>query len=173
MQIIAKYARATLSSNLRDDAHHHDTAALAAAALCEGEGSAGIGSILWRVKYANDAARYAELLEKWGAIVKTKAAVRKWPSHISPPVVARIALDYFLADICPACGGRGYQLLPDVARPVLSDVPCGDCDGRGARPLACERRLMDYCRDMVESLADIERATAGRVMRKLAGEMGE
>lgn len=170
MQIIERYARSAQSSNLRDNEHNHQTEPLAAAALCEGVGVAKIGAILWRVKYSNDATSYKSLLEKWSDIVKDKSISRKWPSHIVPATVAKTSLDYFLNDTCPVCLGRGHPLI-DGARPVLSDDDCDHCQGQGKRPMDCNGRLRDYCRDMVETLSEIQRYAASQVMKKLSDNM--
>ena len=50
MNVIEKYTSALGSSNLCDDAHHHSTEVLAAAALCR-----DLGTKLFRVTYAGDA----------------------------------------------------------------------------------------------------------------------
>ncbi|MDC8759045.1 hypothetical protein [Janthinobacterium fluminis] len=118
MNVIQKYTRALGSSNLRDDAHHHSTEVLAAAALCH-----DLGTKLFRVKYAGDATSYPALLEAWREVVITKAAHRTWPADVSPAKVARLSLDHWLNDVCLACTGRGYEPVRGKAS-TMSDVPC-------------------------------------------------
>ncbi|HEX8957677.1 MAG TPA: hypothetical protein VF798_15460 [Burkholderiaceae bacterium] len=168
MGIVERYCRATQSSNLMDDAQHHSTEALAAVALSD-LGINGIGNLLFRVKYANDATSYHRLAAKWEAIVIGKAANRKWPSHVPPKKVAQLALAHFLNDVCRGCSGKGH--LPINGAPVLSDEPCPVCDGRGTVDVDCERRLEDYVRDMVESLNEMVRHAGALALRKLAGAM--
>ena len=60
MNVIEKDTRATSASNLRDDAHHHQTEVLAAAAL-----SGGIGTLLFRAKWGGDASTIPARRERW------------------------------------------------------------------------------------------------------------
>ncbi|MBV8666716.1 MAG: hypothetical protein JO269_09550 [Burkholderiaceae bacterium] len=169
MGIIGKYARATQSSNLMDDELHHNTEPLAAVALSGGADINAIGNLLFRVKYANDATSYNHLLESWIKIVAGKAVTRKWPSHILAPIVAKVSLDHFLNDVCPACSGKGH--LPIFGAPILSDDPCRVCDGRGTLKVSADRRCIKQVEDMVETLNDFVRMAAGNAMRKLADDM--
>jgi hypothetical protein len=159
------------SSNLRDDAQHHNTEPLAAVALSGGQGVLAIGNLLFRTKYANDATSYPELLAKWKVIVAAKAAHRKWPKHIVAAKVANMSLDHFLNDVCPVCTGRAHVPIENGGRAVLSDRPCPACQGTGTKPLQCEPNWKDYILDMVESLNDITRNAADVAMRKLARDM--
>jgi hypothetical protein len=170
MGIVEKYCRATQSSNLKDDAQHHSTEALAAVALSD-LGFNGIGNLLFRVKYANDATSYRRLAERWETIVLAKSQHRKWPSHVPPKKVAELALAHFLNDVCPGCSGKGH--LPLDAAPILSDDPCPVCAGRGTVDVDCERRLEDYVKDMVESLNEMVRHAGALALRKLAGVLEE
>lgn len=166
MGITARYASATRSSNLKDDAHHHQTEPLAAVALCGETGMNDISHLIWRVKFANDATSFKPLQMKWMEIVKKKSAHRKWPSHISTYSVATKSLNHFLNDICPVCMGKGHLSL--FGTPVLSDEPCPACNGQGVKELDCGKDLRDYVSDMVESLEEMQRFAAVQAMRKLA-----
>lgn len=170
MGMIQRYSRATQSSNLMDDAQHHQTEPLAAVALSD-VGIDGIGNLLFRVKYANDGTSYNDLLAKWTAIVEKKAINRKWPSHITAKTVAALSLDHFLNDVCPGCTGKGHMPIAGASRPILSDDPCPVCDGKGTLEPQCDKRLLDYVRDMVESLNETTRHAAGTAMKKLADDM--
>lgn len=192
MGIIENYARATISSNLKDDAHHHDhekLAAVAAAGLVDGVWPHA--NMLLRVKYAGDASSYPRLTEEWRALVKTKAAMRGWPIEVSASKVARLALNHWLTDVCPACHGRG-KLLHKELTSVLSDDPCPICAGTGARPIEARpsaleshgsaivciwfphirpAQLVPYVKDMVDLLEGLTIRAGSEAIRQLADEM--
>ncbi len=165
MQVIQKYSHAIGSSNLRDDAHHHATEVLHAAAW-----SGELGSKLFRVKYANDVTTYPALLEAWRDIVKSKAVLRHWPADISPSKIARLSLNHWLNDVCPSCTGRGYQPVAGVPS-VMSDIACKQCAGTAKRSIEAKHSLMDYVTAMAEVLDEMSARAAGEMMRKLANEM--
>src|SRR5450830_1703335 len=130
MKVIEKYTRAVNSSNLKDDEHHHATEVLAAAALCETR----LATKLFRVKYAADASSYAALLAEWTEIVTFKSLLRTWPIDVSPKKVARLSLDHWLNDVCPACFATGFMSVPGHIS-MLSDLPCKACNGTAKRPV--------------------------------------
>ena len=163
--VIQKYTRALGSSNLRDDAHHHSTEVLAAAALCR-----DLGTKLFRVKYAADATSYPALLEAWREVVIGKAAHRTWPADVSPAKVARLSLDHWLNDVCSACTGRGYEPVRGKAS-TMSDVPCRACAGGGKRAVLAKHNLVHLVEDMLEALDAIAAHAAGQTMKRLASEM--
>lgn len=163
-KLAQRYSRATQSSNLKDDSHHYQTEVLAAVAL-----SSAFGSLLFRVKYANDATSHNALLEKWTVLVEQKSVFRGWPSHIVPATVAATSLEYWLCDICEHCEGKGYHAL--AGAPVLSDDPCKVCKGSGKKPLTCEKRIRDYVEDMVQTLERMTLHAGSEAMRKLAKQM--
>lgn len=165
MGIIESYSRATQSSNLKDDQFHHTTEKLAAVAL-----SSKLGSVLFRVKYANDATSYARLLEDWIEIVVIKAAIRNWPKEVSPRKIARLSLEYWINDLCQCCGGKGYPSLENVPN-VLSDKQCKVCDGTGKRAIAAKHDLVDYVADMVEAIEEMTRHAGSEAIKKLAQDM--
>lgn len=162
--IAQKYSRATQTSDLKDDAHHHQTEVLAAVAL-----SSELGSLLFRVKFGNDATSHKALLEKWLVIVGKKSVFRSWPSHVAQDKVAQASLEYWLCDLCGHCEGKGYHVL--AGAPVLSDDPCKVCKGTGKKPLACEKRIRDYVEDMVQTLEVMTIHASGEAMRKLSQQM--
>lgn len=192
MGIVKKYARATISSNLRDDAYHHDhekLAAVAAAGLIDGVWPHS--NMLLRVKYAGDASSYPRLAEEWRALVKIKAALRGWPVEVSASKVARLALNHWLTDVCPACGGRGGLPHNEITS-VISDDPCPVCAGAGTRPLELRpvavrdygsaticiwfphirpARLIPYVQAMVELLEGLTIRAGSEAIRQLAGDM--
>lgn len=163
-KLAQRYSKATQSSDLTDDQWHTQTDILAAVAL-----SSALGTLLFRVKYANDATTYPTLLEKWLVIVGKKAALRSWPSHIKITVVAEQSLRHWLHDVCETCAGKGYKVMEGA--PILSDEPCKGCHGTGKKPLACEKRHQDYVADMVEALEQMTLRAGSAALRKLAQNM--
>lgn len=172
MGIIETYSRATQSSNLIDDAHHHATEKLAAVALA---GEAGtitrrLGNMLFRVKYANDGTTYAALKDAWTEIVIEKAALRGWPKDVSARKIARLSLDYWHNDICTECGGTGHKPLPHIPN-VLSDDPCPACNGTAKKPIQVKHNLQQYVEHMVDEIECATARAGGDAMRKLAADM--
>jgi len=164
MNVIEKYTRSVNSSNLKDDEFHHGTDVLAAVAL-----SSDVGSLFYRVKYANDATSYAALLGKWRDIVTKKAALRTWPSHISAAKVAEISLKHWLNDLCEPCGGRGVEAYRSGKQ--ISDIACKVCGGSAKKGVVCDHRERDYIEDMVSELDGYAFHAAGVAMRKLRQQM--
>lgn len=165
MGIVQSYCRATISSNLKDDEFHHQTEKLAAVAL-----SGRLGSMLFRVKYANDHTSYNTLKEAWTEVVTAKSVLRQWPKEVSAKKIARISLDYWQNDVCTECGGTGHKPLALVPN-VLSDDPCPACHGTTKKPLQVKHNIRDYVADMVETIEEMTRHAAGEAMRKLADDM--
>jgi hypothetical protein len=145
MLLAERYARATQSGNLRNDALHVTTDVLMAMAL-----SSNFGGLLVRVKYGNDASCYRRLLDKWTWIVSTKALRRNWPEHIPIDKIAYLSLRRWLNSVCPACTGHGKVKV--LGAPVLSEKDCPLCLGKGETELRCNPAIRDYVLDMVEEL---------------------
>jgi hypothetical protein len=162
VKIVRKYAHATESSNLKNDAFHHDTDTLAAVALSDRQ----FGSLLFRVKYSNDASSYKRLQEEWRWDVKKRAALDGWPEHVKDQAVADHALKYWLNDICPACGGKGVKKMEFVD--VLSDEPCDICEGSGKKSIQCPDQIRRFVQDMVNVLEGMTIAAGGVAIAKLA-----
>jgi hypothetical protein len=169
MGIVQSYARATISSNLKDDEHHHDHEKLAAVAM-SGKLTGSPGNLLLRVKYANDATSYKALLAEWETIVGTKAVIRAWPQHIIYQKIAALSLEYWINDICPECGGKGHMPLSGVPS-VLHDDACNACGGTGIKALVCDERLRRYIADMVDTLNSMVIHAGGEAIKKLANNM--
>lgn len=165
MRIIRKYAHAAESSNLKSDAFHHDTDTLAAVALSDRQ----FGSLIFRVKYNNDAGSFKRLGEEWRFEVKKRAAIEGWPESVNEERVADAALNYWLNDLCPFCGGKGVKKMEFVD--VLSDDPCDHCEGTGKKSIRCQPALFNYVREMVKVLEGMTYQAAGNAMEKLASDM--
>lgn len=164
MGIIESYSRATIATNLKDDEFHHATEKLAAVAL-----SGRLGTMLFRVKYSNDASSYPRLSEEWTEVVKAKAVLRAWPNDVSPKKIARLSLEYWQNDVCTVCGGRGALPVAHVPN-VLSDDACPACNGTAKRPIQAKHNLIKYVTDMVECIEEMTRHAGSEAIRKLADE---
>ena len=117
--MIEQYVKATQSSNLRDSSSKNPTDILKAVAFS----GQLLGSTLIRLKACNDATVFHRVLIS----LETRLERRN-----QPITYAKQALMYWIADTCPACYGRGKQIIPDT--PVNSDTDCQHCHGIGKRP---------------------------------------
>ncbi|MRW82908.1 hypothetical protein GJ698_02235 [Pseudoduganella sp. FT26W] len=173
-----RFLHAVNSTNLQDDAHHHDTDPLCAAALADTAG-AGIGSLLSRVKYADGtqhklfesgSANLAQLLRIWTARVIEKGRERKWlkentawDSDSAQKLYRRIAersLAHWLDGKCPACSGSGNTADRRI---------CAPCKGTGKAEIAGAGGFeLEKVKDMVselEGLLQSHNARAGGILR--------
>lgn len=160
--LVQRYARAVSSSDLQCDAYHVDTDVLMAIAL-----AGGLAAPLSRVKYLHEASAYKGLLATWRGIVCRKAALRHWPSHVNPMLVAKVSLDYWIGDQCIDCNGTGFPVLRGI--PTRSPKACAVCDGSGRRPIQCPRQIREQALDMYQDLCAIFDKAAQRAKRKLRG----
>lgn len=164
MNVIVKYARATATSNLKDDMRHHQAEPLAAVALADLN---GIGSMLWRLKYALDASVYNRLLQEWTEIVKRKSIRESWGRSADVKQIAKLSLNHWVNDVCEACDGTGKQVHPDNSQLRIDD-DCPVCNGSARRPLTCFKNQLEFVGRCVEVLESKERELGGRVIAKLA-----
>lgn len=163
-KLAQRYAKAVGSSDLKNDEYHADTDVLAAVAL-----SSKLGATLFRVKYFNDPHSYRQLLDDWSRLVRHKAAQRNWPPSVDTRDVANRSLRYWFQNTCARCDGLGYDKVPGT--PMLSDKACSRCGGSGTEPLVAPQLIIDFIKDMVEELADMERSAGARAMKKLRKQM--
>lgn len=142
-------ARAILSGNLKDGPGETALTRLGALAMTD-----RLASLLFRVKYTNDAAslKPARLLlakrlrDKWGGRWKTHPVMR----NLRPPEIPSGGFDVFdllalqvikewLADKCPKCQGRGYLAISRESQRYTPRV-CPRCQGStNAQPSAATR----------------------------------
>jgi hypothetical protein len=123
-----------------------------------------LGVSLWRLKYSGDSREFRSSLD--GLVLLFE---RRWPGNtdaldIVDTVVA--VLKHWLDDVCHACHGRGYEMVPGA--PVLSEKQCGVCNGEGRVKLP---RTDEPAQWLLEQIARMEREVAGAIMRKLAADM--
>jgi hypothetical protein len=163
MILAERYARATISGNLRNDALHHTPDVLMAVAL-----AGGFSSQLIRLKFGNEAPSYRRVLHEWTWLVSTKAVRRTWPDHIPVDAVAHYSLRYWLNSVCPACTSHGK--VKELGAPVLSERDCPLCGGSGQAELRCDTRLRDYVLDMIEELEAYVRRGVFRAKKKMRSD---
>lgn len=169
-----KFVASLQSSNLRDDAFHHDLDAIAAAAL-----AGDLGSLLCRVKYADgtinklfegNSGNLAQLLRIWTAAVTEKGRARRWVSinserdiftaHALYKRVANASLAHWLDGHCKTCNGTGVSLK--------SLRGCTTCAGTGEAEVACAGGFeRERIKDMVSELHAISFSHARRATRIL------
>lgn len=149
---VEKYVDSVNSSNLQDDARHHQTDALAAAALADTVG-AGLGSLLSRVKFADGAVHkdfesgstnLAHLVRVWSAAVTEKGRARGWikattawdmaAAHSLYARVAVKSLAHWLDGKCTCCHGTGVTTERRFCIPCKgsgkTDIIAGDFERR-------------------------------------------
>ena len=179
MAFAERYVAAVNSSNLLDDAEHHQTEALIASALADTAGG-GLGALLSRVKYADgtvnrlfegNPANLARLLRIWHQAVIKKGTERRWiksntawdqqAAYALYERVAYASLAHWLDGKCKPCGGTGQQ-----ARRL-----CTCCGGNGQAALegrGFEReRTLDMVSDL-EALVQSHHARASLRLRSTA-----
>ena len=104
-----------------------DRDAILAAAM-----AGGWATNLFRLKYSNDAKEYQGVLVTFKQMANQVSRRSKWKAEDSRiRELAKKVLDYWLADTCPSCLGRGYEVMEGT--PMLSERECKECHGRGVR----------------------------------------
>ena len=172
-----RYISAIGSSNLMDDALHHQTEPLAAAAL-----AGDIGALLCRVKYADgtlakmfegNVGNLAQLLRIWTAEVIRRGQTRRWvPANTAWDAqaaqalyrrVAEKSLAHWLDSTCKGCSGTGVRAL-------LGNGICTSCKGSGAAAIHGTAGLeLERVKDMVSELSAIADSHSGRASGLLRG----
>lgn len=168
MKVIERYATAAIADDLKDRGPLSDLHILTAAGLV------GVSdtwaSSLFRLKYSNDAKEYPSSLEGAESMARTLSFRLKWKT--TPDKIARLAkqtLNYWLADLCPTCLGRGALAIPGT--PILEDQPCDQCTGTGRRKLPQAGNMLEYAEALLYMLDEAERRAGGKMMAKLADDM--
>lgn len=167
-----RYISAIGSSNLLDDARHHQTDPLCAAAL-----AGDIGALLCRVKYADgtinrmfegNQQNLAQLIRIWTAAVVEKGKARFWvksaDAQLAYPLFKRVAeasLAHWLDSHCKKCAGTGVTAL-------LGNRQCTACKGSGAGEITGMREYeKKLALDMVSELTALYDSHARRASSKL------
>lgn len=174
MGFAEKFVASLQSSNLRDDAFHHDLDAIAAAAL-----AGDLGSLLCRVKYADgminklfegNSGNLAQLLRIWTAAVTEKGKARRWvkinserdifTAHALYKRVAHASLAHWLDGRCKGCNGTGVSLK--------SLRGCVTCFGTGKAEVVCPGAFeRERIKDMVSELHGLIDSHAARAVHLL------
>jgi len=177
-----RYLNALNSTNLLDDDKHHQTEALAAAALADLSGGSGsiFGSMLARAKIdgvpreaiASGSHSLAVLLRVWKEAVFQKGKDRKWLKIVNPwdipaleGICNKIALQslaHWLGGECSVC--KGTKIHAGRACTHCTETP-------GREPVEGSGLLRERIKDMIsdlEGLYQSHAARAGAKMRKAA-----
>lgn len=164
MNVIQKYVVSLNASNLKNDDINKNLDPIMAMAMSD---TSGIGSLLWRIKYANDLSIYARLLEKWTAIVTKKSIKEQWKKDIRPKHIARLSLQYWINDICDTCQGTAKAPHPANDQ-VRSNDPCVVCNGTAKKPISGFKSQKEYIGNCLEMLKSEERILGSKVILKLS-----
>lgn len=168
MRVIERYATAALSEDLKDRGQFSDINILIAAGL-SGISNSWASSLL-RLKNSNDSAEYIACLVGAKNAARKLSGPLKW--KISDAQIGRLAkktLEYWIADICPTCLGRGAANISGT--PMLEDLPCDQCAGTGRRKLPQTGNMAEYATSLLAVLDEAERIAGGMMMKRLADEM--
>jgi hypothetical protein len=175
-----QYAWALNASTLQDDATHHATEPLFAAAVADING-AGLGALLSRVKFADGSIskvfesgtqNLAHLLRVWCALVAQKGADRKWIKvraewdvATAPAFYRRVAersLAHWLDGKCKDCNGTGVTTERRI---------CPACKGSGAEEITGNGFEKSRVLDMVSELDGLLQAHNARAAARLRREL--
>lgn len=167
-----RYVCAIGSANLLDDALHHQTEPLAAAAL-----AGDIGALLCRVKYADgtlsrmfegNQQNMAQLIRIWTTAVIEKGQARRWVRNEDIQIahglykrVAEASLAHWLDSNCKACSGTGLMAL-------FGNRVCTTCKGSRTADITGMREYeKKLTLDMVSELTAVYDSHASRASAKL------
>jgi hypothetical protein len=175
---VEKYLQSLNTSDLRDDELHHQTDALAAAALADLTGGSGevLGSLLARAKYADGVQHktfeagnqnLAVLLRAWTKAVTQKGLARQWlkikhewdikAAHGMYEKIARVSLAHWLQGECEVCHGTK----------IAAGRACTCCAGTGREPIAGGALEVERVKDMISELEGLYQAHGARAGSKL------
>lgn len=120
-----------------------------------------LGVSLWRLKVSGDAREFPKVIEGLAEML-----ARRRPMDIDTVKLVNQVLRHHLDDLCHACHGRGFEVVPNT--PMLSDVACTSCQGQGRLQMQNADESAFW---LLEQIARMEREVASAIMRKLAREM--
>lgn len=125
----------------------------------------GWGTKLLRLKYANDAKEYAEVLAEFKEIATRHSRRMKWGDESKARSAAKKVLDYWLAENCPKCNGIGYEVMK--GSPTLSSVPCPSCKGSKVRNLEGAGEWLAMAYILLGYIKDAEREAGSGIARNM------
>lgn len=172
-----RYLNALSTSNLQDDAQHHQTEPLIAAALADLSGGSGalFGTMLLRASIAgvprqaieSSARDLGVLLRVWTREVARKGFDRKWmnikaewdikAAYAMYAKVARVSLAHWLGGECECCHGTK----------VVQSRVCVHCAGSGREPVQGGAIEVEHVKDMVSELQGLYQAHSARASSKM------
>jgi hypothetical protein len=176
-----RYLNALSTSNLQDDAQHHQTEPLVAAALADLSGGSGalFGTMLLRASIAgvprqaieSSARDLSVLLRVWTGEVARKGFDRKWmnikaewdikAAYAMYAKIARVSLAHWLGGECQCCNGTK----------IVESRACSHCNGSGREPVQGGAIEREKVLDMVSELEGMFQAHSARAavrMRRVA-----
>ena len=154
MGIAEKISRAELSDDLKH--HEHDCAVDVLGAV--GMATARINPAylaVYRLKYNNDLASRDTVKQVFITWAHNAMSRRRMPVSGASRVAAQ-ALQSWLFDVCPTCGGTGHPKI--VGTPSLSAKICFSCDGSGKQKIRGAPDMRDVIQDILDN-ANIAVAT--------------
>lgn len=99
-----------------------------------------IADAVFRLKYGNDPRSYHDALAGVYSISRSLSQRENWRYRRSRlRWMSKRVLDYWLADLCPACTGLRFEQI--IGTPHLSERMCRFCDGSGKRAFPWLRRM--------------------------------
>lgn len=177
-----KFVHSLKSSNLMDDAFHHDLDAIAAAAL-----AGDLGSLLCRVKYADgtinklfegNSGNLAQLLRIWTAAVTEKGRSRgwiksntAWDQQAAQALYRRVAhasLAHWLDGNCKECSGTKVVLRTGSKGLKV----CSACSGTGKAAVSAGGFEREKILDMISELEGLAHSHNSRANSRLRSAVG-
>lgn len=115
-----------------------------------------LGLSLWRLKYSAATREFPTVVD--GLLTKVLSRFHR----IDGLKVTYKVIKHWLDDMCHACHGRGYEVVPGT--PMLSEKQCEHCGGQGRVKLP---EPDDASLWLLEEIAKMERDVASAIMVKL------
>lgn len=165
------YAMATGTSDLTVSPHRCDADKLLAAGYAAaGNAEGALALSLWRMRETRDTRGFAKLAEisaNWIIGRSHRPGPRRLPriTRIHAQDLARIVLQWWLADTCLTCQGRKHPTVPGANR-LNYDHDCVGCHGTGKHPV--EKVVHNDHREHARWLAAEYDAMAGQIFRDMA-----
>ena len=128
----------------------------------------GWATKLFRLKYANDPKEYQFVLDTFKTMAVKLFRRMKWGNDSQAYTLASKVLDYYLFDVCPACMGKGYEVM--AGTPMLSDVPCKVCKGEKIRNMEGKGEWAARADILLGYIKDAEREGGAEILRYLRKE---
>ena len=142
-----------------------------------------ITDAIFRLKYANDHKAYADANKAVTDLARRLNTTENWNQGSRLATIATAALNYWLADMCPACTGKrddpdkmGPTSMPMTGTPYLDGVTCDACGGSGKRPYPWLRekgRIGHYHTVLLVAIECAERRIRDKLITKLSNQIRE